>query len=613
MPSIHPLPPSHSDVPPTAEPSDAAVPVLGTASNNSSSSAAEDGPPSKQHPTDPANKTRAKTTKRSCDDCRLFKRRCDGKRRKCAYHIPKAPSKTLQKKPPTHRPLLPSLLSRTAPVFHPYFLKSSLDPLINCLDDIGKCFSILFEDACFDEEGWIEEGGWFETERMVRRTYGDSFCRLPVDVLSDDCLDVERAPESLPLRFASSAYAAIFSVPKAPYLVIRSLYDKALAIILKRVDEPSLQNIQAVLIISVCAASLGNLTSQRILTGVAFRMVDHLTALKNPDKPYEHIYEDDPVKHDIWSRCLYSCIFFDNALSFVNGKQGTRFLENRQKEAEDAIQRWKNRYPKQEIPVMLILAQITTILYNIHMTAVEKPTSLESLRGLYTKLLDCKVQLDNLYQSIPQAGSFNAQGEWVARELKWTNEEVDFGAIGIFLFYQLGKCMVYRPVLTFVKSRKSDYLLRERYARTMHLAKTAAFEVVDIIHNIFRIARTRWSIAPFHAFSFYWAGLVLSDLAKITDDLEERERFLVGLECVVGMMTAVMETWPSVLAWLNELGRSIEVIGEVADPVLEWIVQEDDPSGGVGGAGEGSGAEDGEEDLEGLKALTAKTGELYSV
>ncbi|KAJ3106752.1 hypothetical protein HDU97_005678 [Phlyctochytrium planicorne] len=403
-------------------------------------------------------------------------------------------------------------------------IKSSLDPLIACLEDISKSYMILFEDYQLEEPLELN-ANLFESEKTVRRRFIDSQFEYMLDMTSDDCLSLKEAPPDLALRFASSAFASRFSVPPAPQQIGISLFTKALEIVMRSCLDrpPSLKSLQAVLLTASCAFSFGNVGCVIKLVAVGIRMIEYLSNIKNPGKLMEDLYLDDPPNRCIWLRCMNLCYFFNDAFEIT--KVCPRLVENKQ-HIEDAVFMW-DRYPNQDPPLIIIVSAIASILQSISSHTTEIPSNPDELTLTYARMTECDRQLTIWRDSLPTSRSFDDQGEWMIKEFDNS-----------------------KPTLS--------PSLAVKYAGKFTAALSAAHAIADIGRQIVQLDRRKWSVECLHCFPVMWAGIIFADLAKLTCDDEVREELVEYVNEMVGILEAFATISPVIEIWVLELKAARE-------------------------------------------------------
>ncbi|KAJ3106766.1 hypothetical protein HDU97_005692 [Phlyctochytrium planicorne] len=488
----------------------------------------------------------------SCDDCRKCKRRCDGRRKRCALYIGKVFQPKEEWMPAKQR----SQLSNLQLYLHNRhnndvgFVRDSLDPLIMFLGDIKTSFSFLFENP-YDEQPDVSDGCLFETEKIIRRNFLARRYNYTANAMLEECISLDKAPENLALRFASSAYAARFSHPQAPDKVVRSLYGKAMDIVIKNVDKPpSLQFLQATLLTFLCAGSVGSQECHWNLSGIIFRMVDYLSLLQATTVSR---LEESPTQRDIWWKCTYAGFFFDSILSLSYKRP--RFLEKKQDELPGTLNLWISRYPDQKPPFMLILAEAANIIYHIQTTASEIPESFTDLQSFHSKLISFRVQLDTWRESLPCESKIDADDMWRFESLEATT---DFEVITVFMAYQMALCMIHRPIIIHARKHGLNPALLPLYSWTFKDAFMAACQIYLVVSHIRTLDRSFWAIDPFQATCFHMAGMVLLDFARLTGDVRKREECLEKIQDITDILRTVVDTWPVVRPCLDDLTQNIE-------------------------------------------------------
>ncbi|KAJ3106193.1 hypothetical protein HDU97_006826 [Phlyctochytrium planicorne] len=311
---------------------------------------------------------------------------------------------------------------------------------------------------------------------------------------------------------------------------------------------PSLQIVQATLLTAAVASVLGHGTTLVSLSGIALRMAEYL------DNGELESDEEDSEEKDVWLRCLHMCFLLNDAVSVLNLR--SRFFETRT-QVEDAVWYWTHKYnPSKPIPLILLQSAAISIIQTIQSLTSEIPVDADALLTQQVKLASCTQQLRIWKEGLPPNRQFDDRGEWMAK----AESTIDSGKLLMYLTYHLARCMVFRSILVYAKTRGLCVALTKRYLNHFKLALDSAHCVSDAIGVVQGMRAKGWVVQPVHAFCFRAAGLVFSDMATLTVDSDKREEYLESLEIVVSLLKSLRSVLPVVDKWLGDIRMNSGVV-----------------------------------------------------
>ncbi|KAJ3094344.1 hypothetical protein HDU97_008192 [Phlyctochytrium planicorne] len=121
------------------------------------------------------------------------------------------------------------------------------------------------------------------------------------------------------LRFAMAALAGQLSVPQAPHVLIRSYFEKALSMVPDVIEDCSVENIQACVLVSVVATALGDTVAAHRMLDLAARTAEYMQLYIDPDDFVELKvlpWTEREVRRRIW----WSIFFLDKMAVIMFGR-----------------------------------------------------------------------------------------------------------------------------------------------------------------------------------------------------------------------------------------------------------------------------------------------------
>ncbi|KAJ3106751.1 hypothetical protein HDU97_005677 [Phlyctochytrium planicorne] len=409
--------------------------------------------------------------------------------------------------------------------------RPSLDPLIACLDDINCSFLRLFENQTKDLPSLhIEtERHLVDAEKLVRRVFRSVQIEHAFDVTTTECLDLESGPSDVALRFASSAFAARFSVPPAPDVIGRSLYAKAFKIVMATcVDKPSLSVLQALLLTAACAFSFGNAGAFISLTGVAIRVVEFITTIENSNKHPTQIFNHDQALQMTWIKCLDMCSLLNAGFSVL--KYRLKFIET-SSHIEDVILTWsKLPFPPPYISIFSSIA-------NIHgkIQSHPPPTTPNELISTVAKIDFAYKRMGRCVMHLPR---------WYCMESVIRLKSMDC-ALGS------NTCSIHSP-------SSSKDLAGGRWSRHKYSDKVAGIlgaikMIVYIGGRMQELDKRKWTVECLYSNAIYFAGKVFGDLMGLARKEDVRKEMWRGVVECIALLEEVLVVSPIVERMILDL------------------------------------------------------------
>ncbi|KAJ3094345.1 hypothetical protein HDU97_008193 [Phlyctochytrium planicorne] len=129
------------------------------------------------------------------------------------------------------------------------------------------------------------------------------------------------------LRYAMAAMAGRLAVPQAPHVLVRSYFEKALALVPDAIEDCSLENAQACVLLSIVAANLGNTVAAHRVLDFAARTAEYLQLYKDPNEFEE--FKNLPWTEKEIRRRVWWAIFFLDKMALIMFGRPSIFPESR--------------------------------------------------------------------------------------------------------------------------------------------------------------------------------------------------------------------------------------------------------------------------------------------
>ncbi|KAJ3196007.1 hypothetical protein HDU67_004164, partial [Dinochytrium kinnereticum] len=330
------------------------------------------------------------------------------------------------------------------------------------------------------------------------------------------------------LRSAMCAFAAQSSLPRAPPGVMKRYYDEARRLCLESVDRPSIQSMQALLIIALTSIGIGKVVPGFAYIAMAVRMIEVLKITPSSGEESPEDASEAAAEH---LRILSVLFLVDRTAASITGRKA--YLKTELSDLQTAalieqslLRASDSNSDEPTIKMMSASMEIADLLYIIKKEAEVPLNSFEDFYDRKERLLLIESKLEDWKTFLPPSLDF----ESFIRDENFSKESFfsRFALAQVFFFamYHLSVCLLHRPRIRLKRlllasnptlSSNPDLELNRRLIASCTKAYASA-QALQFLLLAFRTQQvTPFDQDPIIGFCILVSSLTFVELILVTD------------------------------------------------------------------------------------------------